>query len=327
MKAVILAGGEGQRLRPLTKTRPKPLMRVGDRAILDIMIERLAEEGVREVAVTLGYRGDDIKGEIGNTRHGVKIYYFEEKTPLGSAGGVKNCRSFIEGDTLILSGDALTDLSFSEMLLYHREKKADLTLAVTPRKKGSLYGVAELSEEGRVKKFLEKPDIPDSEEVLINCGIYVLSRDVISLIPENTFFDFARDVFPKVEKLYGYKTSAFWCDIGSFSEYRRSNLLTLSDSFFFHPVIEEKSPRVTRSVIGQHSRIMRGASVRESVVGRHTRIGARSVLDGCILGDGVTVGEKVTIGPDTVVGDFAVLGDGAVLTKGQKIEPYSVFMG
>ena len=104
MKAVILAGGEGQRLRPLTKTRPKPLMRVGDRAILDIMIERLALHGIKETAVTLGYKGDDIKSEIGDERYGVKIRYFEENTPLGTAGSVKNCQKFIEGIGVVPSG-------------------------------------------------------------------------------------------------------------------------------------------------------------------------------------------------------------------------------
>lgn len=329
MKAVILAGGEGQRLRPLTKTRPKPLMRIGDRAILDIMIERLALHGIKETAITLGYKGEDIKNEIGEERYGVKIRYFDEKVPLGTAGSVKNCRGFIEGNTLILSGDALTNVDFSSLLSFHKEKGAHVTLTLAKRRNPSLYGVVTLGEGGKVSEFLEKPPLPKNAEALVNCGIYIIKKEVVERIPENTFYDFARDLFPKVNELYGFVTKDFWCDIGSFSEYRRSNLMTLSDSFFVHPIIEEKrkNATVTRSVIGQHSRIMKGARVCESVVGRHTRIGEHCILDGCILGDGVTVGEGVTIGRDTVVGDFAVLGDGAVLTSGQRIEPYSVFMG
>ena len=329
MKAVILAGGEGQRLRPLTKTRPKPLMRIGDRAILDIMLENLSLHGIKETAITLGYRGEDIKKEIGNERYGIKISYFEEAEPLGTAGSVKNCEDFIESDTLILSGDALSNVNFTELFEIHKNKNADISLTLTRMKNPSLYGVVEVDENGKITKFLEKPKMSKDSTALVNCGIYVIKKEVVDKIPPHTFFDFAKDVFVNATNLYSYITDKFWCDIGSFSEYRRSNLLTLSDSFFFHPIIDEpkKNATVTRSVIGRNSRILKGASIKESVVGRHTRIGEGSQLDGCILGDGVTVGEKVTIGRDTVIGDYSVLGDGAVLTDGQKLDPYTVFMG
>lgn len=329
MKAVILAGGEGQRLRPLTKTRPKPLMRIGDRAILDIMLENLSRHDIKEVAITLGYRAEDIKKEIGDKRHGIKISYFEETKALGTAGSVKNCESFIDSDTLILSGDALSNVNFTELKETHKKKNADITLTLTKMKNPSLYGVVEIDSEGKVTSFLEKPTMNKESTALVNCGIYMIKKEVVEKIPPHTFYDFAKDVFIKPFNLYAYVTDKFWCDIGSFSEYRRSNLLTLSDSFFFHPVIDEPkiNANVTRSVIGKNSRILKGASVKESVVGRHTRIGEGSKLVGCILGDGVTVGEKVTIGRDTVVGDFSVLGDGAVLTDGQKLDPYTVFMG
>ncbi len=329
MKAVILAGGEGQRLRPLTKTRPKPLMRIGDRAILDIMLENLSKHKIKEVAITLGYRAEDIKKEIGDERHGIKITYFEEEKALGTAGSVKNCESFIDSDTLILSGDALSNVNFTELFETHKKSGADITLTLTKMKNPSLYGVVEIDSEGKITKFLEKPTMDKDSTALVNCGIYIIKKEVVDEIPPDTYYDFAKDIFVNSTNLYSYITDKFWCDIGSFSEYRRSNLLTLSDSFFFHPIIDEpkRNATVTRSVIGKNSRILRGASVKESVVGRHTRIGEGSKLDGCILGDGVTVGEKVTIGRDTVIGDFSVLGDGAVLTDGQKLDPYTVFMG
>lgn len=326
MKAIILAGGEGQRLRPLTKTRPKPLMRVGDRAIIDTMLERLANSGIKEIAITLGYLGSDIKKEIGDTKYGADIFYFEEKEALGTAGAVKNAESFVESDVLVLSGDALTDIDFSALYDFHKEKKGELTLALKKMNNAKSFGVAETDESGKIVAFKEKPPIPDSVVALVNCGIYLVSKSAIDKIPKNTFYDFAKDLFPRIEEKYGFVSDAFWCDIGSFSEYRRSNLLTLGDGFFIHPEKAEKKVGVTRSVIGKNTRVMKGARIVESVVGRHTRIGERSLLDGCILGDGVTVGDGVIIGPDTVVGDFAVLGDGAVI-KGEKIEPYSVFMG
>ena len=322
MKAIILAGGEGQRLRPLTKTRPKPLMRVADRTILDILLERLSLFGVKEAGITLGYRGEDIKVDIGDERHGVRVTYFEEKNPLGTAGSVKNCEGFLEGDTLILSGDALTDVDFSAVEREHKKKKANITLVLTKRRNPSAYGVVELDGEGRVTRFLEKPPLPEDSEALVNCGIYIIKKEVLQKVPKGEFFDFAKDLFPITEGLYGYETSDFWCDIGSFSEYRRSNLLTLSEGFFLHHSTEE-NPSVVKSVVGEHSRILDGVRISDSVVGRHARIGRGSRLYDCILGDGVTVGEGVTIGKDTVIGDFAVIGDGAVLTKGERIEPYS----
>lgn len=333
MKAIILAGGEGKRLRPLTATRPKPLMRVGDRTLMDIMLERLGRHGITDVAVGLGYRGDDIVNEIGTSLHGINIRYYREEKPLGTAGCVKNCEDFIDGDTLILSADALTDIDFTSLFDYHRKKNADVTLVSAKRKTPRLYGVVEARGDGRIVDFKEKPPLPDESEVLVNCGIYVIKKDVLDKIPKDTFFDFAKDLFPLLlpgaRGIYSFETEDFWCDIGSFSEYRRSNLLTLSDDFF---VKSSGSPRESKgtvedSVVGKGSRIMKKAVVKDSVVGRNTRIGESTKLEACILGDGVTVGENVSISGGAVVGDFAILGDGVKLTDGIHIEPYTVFMG
>ncbi|MBR6633954.1 MAG: NDP-sugar synthase [Clostridia bacterium] len=333
MKAIILAGGEGKRLRPLTSTRPKPLMRVGDRTLLDIMLERLGAHGITSVAITLGYRGDDIIREIGDSLHGVKIDYYREEKPLGTAGCVKNCESFMEEDTLILSADALTDIDFTALFKEHKNKNATVTLTVTKRQNPRLYGVVDFSSEGRVVDFREKPQLPEDATAWVNCGIYMVKKEVTRLIPKDTFCDFAKDVFPKMleEKLpiSVWQTEDFWCDIGSFAEYRRSNLLTLSKGFF---VKGAEAPTVSRgtvtdSIIGRGSRILSKAVVKDSVVGRNTRIGSRTRLDSCILGDGVTVGENVSISAGAVVGDFAIVGDGVKLTEGVYIEPYTVFMG
>ena len=333
MKAIILAGGEGMRLRPLTATRPKPLMRVGDRTLMDIMLERLAGHGITDAAVGLGYRGDDIVNEIGTSLHGINISYYREEKPLGTAGCVKNCEDFIEGNTLILSADALTDIDFTSLFEYHRKNDAKITLVSTKRNTPRLYGVVETRGDGRVVGFKEKPSLPDESEVLVNCGIYVMKREVLDIIPQNTFVDFAKDLFPILlpgeRGLYSYETEDFWCDIGSFSEYRRSNLLTLSEDFFVKASDNpcESKGVVEDSIVGKGSRIMRKAVVKDSVVGRNTRIGERTRLEACILGDGVTVGENVSISGGAVVGDFAILGDGITLTDGIHIEPYTVFMG
>jgi len=333
LKAIILAGGEGMRLRPLTATRPKALMREGDGTLMDILLEKLREHGITDAAVGLGYRGDDIVNEIGKSLHGINIVYYREEKPLGTASCVKNCEDFIEGDTLILSADALTDIDFTSLFDYHKKKDADITLVSTKRKTPRLYGVVEARGDGKVVGFLEKPSLPDEREALVNCGIYVMKKDVLKLIPKDTFFDFAKDVFPLLlpgkSGLYSYETKDFWCDIGSFAEYRRSNLLTLSENFF---VKASSAPRESKgtvedSIVGKGSRIMTKAVIRDSVVGRNTRIGARTRLEACILGDGVTVGENVSISGGAVVGDFAILGDGVTLTDGIHIEPYTVFMG
>lgn len=333
MKAIILAGGEGKRLRPLTATRPKPLMRVGDRTLLDIMLERLSKHGVTHAAVTLGYRGEDIIKEIGNSAHGIQVRYYSENEPLGTAGCVKNCEDFVDGDTLILSADALTDADFSAIAHRHSEKGAFVTLAVTKRDTPRLYGVVDSDSEGKVTGFREKPDLPDGTDVTVNCGIYMIKKEVLQMITENTFTDFAKDVFPLLmdegKPMFVYELQSFWCDIGSFSEYRRSNLLTLSKDFFVKGERDEilSKGKITDSVVGKGSRILSKAEVKNSVVGRNTRIGSRTKLDSCILGDGVTVGENVSISAGAVVGDFAIVGDGVILSEGDRVEAYSVKMG
>ena len=176
MKAIILAGGEGRRLRPLTATRPKPLMRVGDRALLDIILEKLSCHGVREAAVTLGYRGEDIVREIGDEAHGVSIRYFREEVPLGTAGCVKNCEGFVDGDTLILSADALTDIDITELAEYHCSKDSAVTVAVTRRDTPRLYGTVEARGDGRIMDFKEKPPLPDGTAATVNCGIYMIKK-------------------------------------------------------------------------------------------------------------------------------------------------------
>lgn len=332
MKAVILAGGEGKRLRPLTATKPKPLMRVGDRSLLDIMLERLSAEGVTHAAVTLGYRGEDIINAVGSSAYGINIEYYTEKEPLGTAGCVKGCEDFIEDGTLVLSADALTDVDVGKLADYHKKKGGIATLVTSKRTTPRLYGVVDVRGDGRIIGFAEKPDIPDSETRLVNCGIYMINRELLDFIPDG-FYDFGSRLFPKLLDagipLYAMETDGFWCDIGSFSEYRRSNLLTLTDSFFVkcNGTTAVSDGRVTDSIVGRGSRILGNAVVNASVVGRNTRIGSGTRLDSCILGDGVTVGENVSISKGAVVGDFAILGDGVKLTDGICIDPYTVFMG
>lgn len=318
------------RLRPLTATRPKPLMRVGDRSLLDIMLERLSLYGVKEAAITLGYRGEDIIREIGNEAYGIKLTYFTEDRPLGTAGSVKNCEDFIEGDTLILSADALTEINFGDMLRFHRDRGARLTIATAERNNLSLYGVIDAEDDGRVTSLREKPSLPDNLRGLISCGIYIIKKEIMNGVERGTECDFARDLFPRLIDeggVFSYRTDEFWCDIGSFEEYKRSNLLTLSGDFFVRTRDYGGLPSgsVSRSIIGRDTRVLKKARVVESVVGRNARIGKGALLDGCILGDGVTIGDGVRVSRGTVIGDFATLGDGAVIPPGTHIEAYGFY--
>lgn len=318
------------RLRPLTSTRPKPLMRVGDRSLLDIMLERLSLYGVKEAAITLGYRGDDIIHEIGEEAYGIKLTYFTEDTPLGTAGSVKNCEDFLGEDTLILSADALTEINFGDMLCFHRDKGARLTIATAERNNLSLYGVIEAGEDGRVTSLKEKPPLPDHLRGLISCGIYIIKKEIMEGVPRGQTCDFARDLFPRLigeGGVFSYRTDEFWCDVGSFDEYKRSNLLTLTGDFF---VSTEKYPlpdgSVSKSVIGRGTRVLKKARVVESVVGRNVRIGEGALLDGCILGDGVTIGDGVRVSRGAVIGDFATLPDGTIVAPDTRVEAYGGLM-
>ncbi len=327
MKAVILSGGRGTRLSPLTDKKPKPLVCVGDRSLIEILIERLACQGISECAVTLGYRGEDIKNALGDSCHGVKITYFEEKEPLGTAGAVKNCEEFLDSDFIVVSGDSLCDIDLDRALESHRMSKSPATVVLTRSPDPLEYGVVLVDQRGYVKGFSEKPSWEGVKSDLVNCGIYLFKREVLDLIPEKRFWDFSSNLFPEMLArsipINTFITHRFWCDVGNPWALYSCNMKTLLSDFFvrYKPkgLRVSRSARVIHSVVGEGSVLGVECEVKRAVIGRDCQIGEGSELVGCILGDRVTVGKGVRIERGAVIGDGTYISDNRLITEGKKI--------
>ncbi len=221
MKAVIMAGGEGRRLRCVTGEHPKPLVPLVGRPLMEHILRLLRQHGFTEVCAALGYRADEIEQRFGDGRAlGLSLQYRRERDALGTAGGVKNCADFIgEEDVLVISGDAACDFDLGALVQAHRAGGAAVTLALYRHPEPLSYGLAVTDGEGWVRAFIEKPGWERVVTDLVNTGIYVLSPRALALVPEGQPFDFAKDLFPLLmergEKLLGVALEGYWCDVGT----------------------------------------------------------------------------------------------------------------
>lgn len=219
VKAIIMAGGEGSRLRPLTCGRPKPMVPVLNKPIMTHIINLLKEHGFYDIGVTLQYQPQAIRDYFGNgSEYGVNLQYFVEETPLGTAGSVKNAAGFLDETFVVISGDALTDLDLSRALEFHREQGALATLVLTRVDCPLEYGVVITEKDGKITRFLEKPGWGEVFSDTVNTGIYVLEPDVLDYFAPGRMFDFSKDLFPLLlrekKPLFGLVLSGYWCDIG-----------------------------------------------------------------------------------------------------------------
>jgi mannose-1-phosphate guanylyltransferase/phosphomannomutase len=362
-KAIVMAGGQGSRLRPLTVTRPKPLVPVANRPVLAHILDWLRRYGVTEVLVTLHYRADDIRRSLGDGRSfGLNLAYRVEEEPLGTAGSVKFAEDWIGGEPFfIVSGDALTDLDLDALQQRHRRSGAWLTLGLKEVRDPSQYGVVEVDGRGRVVRFQEKPGPGEAFSRLANTGIYCVEPQVLDRVPRGRTYDWSRDVFPQLMAarlpLYGSGLPGYWCDIGSLADYRRGQREALEGAVRVTLPGSEVKPgvwvgpdvRIARgavvegpallgagcrierdalilpgSVIGDRTVVHAGACVREATVGSRCRIGSGSVVRDCILDDEVTVGPACAVSEGAVVGSRCRLLPGARLGDGRRVAPEEV---
>lgn len=322
MKAVIMAGGEGTRLFPMTERMPKPLVPVLNVPVMSHMLRLLYENGIREAAVTLKYRAYDIM-EYYRTHDtsGVRLYFFTEEQPLGTAGGVKSAADFLDSDFVVVSGDAVCDIPIADAMRFHAAKHARATI-VTARKSVPLeLGGVVCHENGEVARFVEKPSWRRVLSDRVNTGIYVFSRDILSEIPEGVFCDFSRDVFPKLigRGLYGYAADGYWCDVGSLDAYYSCNRDALENK------IRGVSFTSEENFIHEDAAIAPGACVRGASVIGAVRIASGAVVEASILMDGVRIGKGAVVRSsivcrDAVVGEHAVVKRGSVIGEGSVIE-------
>lgn len=225
MKAIIMAGGEGKRLKPVTGDMPKPLVPLCGRPVMEHIILLLRRHGITDICASLKYRPDDIKNYFGSGESlGVKLRYSVEEKALGTAGGVKNCADFYGNeDFLVISGDAACDIDLSRLIAEHEKRCPAVTIALCPEPEPLRYGLALCDREGFIRSFIEKPDWRRVVTNLVNTGIYIINPRAMELVPENEEFDFAKDLFPKLldggEKLLGVPCDGYWCDIGTPKSY------------------------------------------------------------------------------------------------------------
>src|SRR4028118_2029970 len=289
MKAMALAAGKGTRLFPLTGEIPKPLAPVVDTPIIGHIFSLLARHGIDEVHVNIHYLADALLEAYGEESQsdGMKVNLNREDELLGTAGGVKRLADHFEDTFVVVSGDALTDIDIGELVAFHREKGALATIALRRVYDTSEFGVVEIDEDSGIMGFQEKPNPEEAISTLANTGIYVLEPRALEYVPENTFFDFARDVFPRFleagEKFVGYQGGFYWSDIGTLEAYRQAQYDVLSG-------------RVRVRVPGEK----RGESLW---VGEDAQIHPSATIDGHVLvGRDAVVGRDVTLSGDVTVG-------------------------
>lgn len=331
MQAVILVGGAGTRMRPLTDTRPKPMLALVDRPIVEHQLDHLRRHGVTDVILSCGYIPDAIEAHFGDgSGIGMRIRYVVDPEPLGTAGAVKNAEDLIDADEIVVrNGDILTDLDLGALRDAHRASGALGTLTLTPVEDPSAFGLVRLHPDRSVEEFLEKPrseDLRPGEPYLINAGTYLLSRAVLDAIPAGRQVSIERETFPALAaggRLCGFPSDAYWRDIGNPAAYLAATLDVLSGAITTDCAHDGRWVGTGAQVgadaevdalaaIGPGALVGPGASVRRSVVGEGARIGAGAHLVGSVVGAGVHVGEGASL-VDVVVGDGAVIDAGTRL--------------
>jgi mannose-1-phosphate guanylyltransferase len=296
VKAMLLAGGLSTRLYPLTKTVPKPLVPVAGVANAVHLIKYLKSYGCDEIAINVHYLADAIVNALGDgSKFGVRLEYLHEATLMGSAGALKPLEWFFGDDTFAVVGcDDLTDLPLDRVIAMHEAKGAVATIGLVKRERVDQYGVVVVEPDGRITGFQEKPEPGTERSKLVNTGIYVFSSEIFSRIPEQTFYDFGKQVFPELLAgglpFYGYDAhDAYWCDIGTPGEYRRASA----------------------DVVNGHFRI---PDTRGSGADPSARIASSAQIDPNVwIGADVRIGERVRIAGPAVIGDRTIVEDDAVL--------------
>lgn len=297
MKAVVMAGGEGTRLRPLTCTKPKPMINIMDKPVIGYIIELLIDNGFDDIAVTVRYKAEDIENYVSTFESDkINIKCIEETTILGTAGSVKNAANDWNEPFLVISGDCICDCDLSKVMLYHKSIMADTTIVCKGVEDPGEYGTVCLDRSGRVENFCEKPDWSHASSQLANTGIYVINPAVLDMIPDNVLYDFAAHLFPEMmnsgKRLFGYNTTAYWCDIGELKSYR----MCIKD-IMNHKV---------------------NINLPETKNGVYTNSG---FPDGDYdIVPPVYIGRNVTIGKNSVVGPFTVLEDNVSIADNSRIK-------
>jgi NDP-sugar pyrophosphorylase family protein len=340
MQALILAGGKGTRLRPLTVYTPKPIVPICNRPFLLYQIDTLRRAGITDITLSLSYQPEKIEHLLGDgSNYGVKLKYTVEPQPMGTAGAYKYAEDLIREPTVVFNGDILTDLDLKAVIRQHKERNAIATIVLAPVENPTAYGLVETTEEGRVARFLEKPKPDEITVNTINAGTYVLEPGVLDLIPAAENHSFEYGLFPKLlernEPFFAHVPQrTYWIDIGTPSRYltahhdllanrvMRIHIKDRRGSFDAATVAEidelsmigddctiKPGAQIINSVLGQGCYVEERAHIKDSVIWAHTRVGTLADIDNAIIGRGCHIGRSAKVGPGAVLGDKTSLTD------------------
>lgn len=340
MQALILAGGKGTRLRPLTENTPKPIVPIGNEPFLLRQIQSLKNAGVTEIILSTGYQPLAIKKALGDgSDYGVSLKYLVEPEPLGTAGAYKFAERFLHTSTIVLNGDILTDIDLNEVAAQHRRYDSTATIVLTPVDNPSAYGLVETDNESRVLRFLEKPKAEELAKIninTINAGIYVLEPKVLDYIPAGENHSFEYQLFPCLlenrENFHAFiAKDNYWLDIGTPQRYlqahhdliagkiknlqitkgnkfRRSNEAEIDGrSWIAEDCVIKPRAKVINSVLGSGVVIEENSVVRNSVIWSGTKVSSHSSVVDSIIGKNCRIGQNVLLAPGAVLGDQTVV--------------------
>jgi mannose-1-phosphate guanylyltransferase len=358
---VILVGGQGTRLRPLTSAVPKPVVRLVDRPFIAFMLEWLRRHGIDDVIMSCGFLADGVRSVLGDgSQLGVKLRFVEEPEPRGTAGALKLAEPMLDERFLMLNGDVLTDIDLTAQIAQHERSGARATLALVPVADPSAYGLVILREDRSVRDFVEKPSSPSGDDAdaiesnLISAGAYVLEREILELVPPERNVSIEREVWPRLvdNGLYGFPSESYWLDIGTPARYLQGtfdiiegNVKTavcdrlgegwaaIAPDVELHgrvipPAVIERGVKIAAGahvgslvVLAENVTVGAGSSVERAVVLQGTSIGAGCELRDCILAPGCSVGDGTHISGGAVLGEGVSVGARNVIARGARIFP------
>jgi mannose-1-phosphate guanylyltransferase/phosphomannomutase len=360
MKAVVMAGGEGTRLRPLTSNQPKPMVPIVGKPCMEHINELLAQHGLEDVIVTVAFLPQAIRSYFGSGETlGVEISYSVEESPLGTAGSVRLAAGRLDDTFLVISGDALCDVDLTELIAFHREKRSSVTIGLKSVDNPLEFGIVVTDDDGRIERFLEKPSWGQVFSDTINTGIYVLEPEVLRHIPTDRPFDFSKELFPLLlemgRPMYGFVLDGYWQDIGNLDQFRQANFDALDEKVRLnvpgirirgnvwvgegvdlHDLDALEGPaflgnycRVASdatvgpyTVLGSSVTLRERARTARSIIDASTSIGRSTVVEGAIVGRSCDLRSHVRVQEGVAVGDEVTIGSESVIMPGVRIYPY-----
>jgi mannose-1-phosphate guanylyltransferase/phosphomannomutase len=360
MRAVVMAGGEGTRLRPLTSNQPKPMVPIVGKPCMEHILELLREHGFEDVVITVAFLPQAIRSYFGDGESlGLNIEYSVEESPLGTAGSVRLASDRLDDTFLVISGDALCDIDLEKIVEFHKEKGAAVTIGLKSVENPLEFGIVVTDEDGRVERFLEKPSWGQVFSDTINTGIYVLEPEVLRHIPTDRPYDFSKELFPLLlemgRPIYGYVCEGYWQDIGNLDQYRQANFDALDEKVRLniqglkirgdvwigegveiddvegvegptfignYCTVSPESSVGPYSVLGPATTLRERARVSRSVIDASCYIGRSAVIEGAILGRNCDVRPHARVHEGVAIGDQVTLGDQSAVFPGVRIYPY-----